>query len=167
MSELDHPCICKLFETFEEGLYKYFVMEYCEGGELLDKINENGHIDEGISVGIISQVTSALHYAHNKSIAHRDIKPDNIMFCSKDPLDGRIKVIDWGLASHFNGKSMMAAVGACLFAAPEVLNPGKVYDCSCDMWSLGIVTYLMLCGQMPITGSYERVLFLAKAEKYL
>merc|ERR1712178_454736 len=83
MKELDHPNICKLLEVFEQGRDMFFVMEYCEGGEVFARIVEDKYIDEEITAGIILQVASALNYAHGRKIAHRDIKPENLVFNSK------------------------------------------------------------------------------------
>lgn len=168
MKELDHPCICKLFETFEEGRHLYFIMEFLEGGEVFTRIIESGHISEKVTVEITRQIVSALHYAHNKQVAHRDIKPENLVFCSKDPDDNRIKLIDWGFGVNFSGEVMKAAVGSFSYAAPEVVMSKNVtaYTCACDLWSTGVVTYVMLCGKPPFWGPAKQHLKNARNEKY-
>merc|ERR1719330_196274 len=168
MKGLDHPCICKLFETFEEGRHLYFIMEFLEGGEVFHKIIESGHISEKMTIEITRQIVSALHYAHNRQVAHRDIKPENLVFCSKDPEDNRIKLIDWGFGVNFGGEVMKAAVGSFSYAAPEVVMSKNVtaYTAACDLWSTGVVTYVMLCGKPPFWGPPKQHLKNARNEKY-
>jgi calcium-dependent protein kinase len=167
MKDLDHPSICKLLATFEEGRKLFFVMELCEGGELFDRIIERGFVDTNITSQILLQVCEALAYAHGRSICHRDIKPENVVFLSKDPSDLRVKLIDWGLATNFN-EGMKEAVGSMTYAAPEVITSQdkKVYSQACDLWSVGVLTYVMLCGKPPFWGTREQHLRAAKNERY-
>lgn len=169
MKDLDHPNICKLLETFEKDRHIFFVMEFCPGGELFDRIMKQGNVSESVTIDVITQVGAALCYAHGRSIAHRDIKPENIMFCSKDPDDHQIKVIDWGLSVSFaGGEVMRTAVGSTTYAAPEVLRCRNqtAYTQACDVWSLGVVAYVMLCGKPPFWGSNVQHLRRAEEEKY-
>lgn len=169
MKELDHPNICKLLATFEEGRNIFFIMELCEGGEVFDRIIENGFITERVSATILAQVCSALAYAHYRGIAHRDIKPENVVFCTKDADDNRVKVIDWGLATNFTGGAKMTkAVGSMTYAAPEVIgsNDQKAYTAACDLWSVGVLAYVMLCGKPPFWGSRDQHYKNAKNERY-
>lgn len=168
MKALDHPNICKLLGTFEQGRHFFFIMEYCSGGELFDHIVKQGHIDEAKSADIVGQVTSALYYAHGRSIAHRDLKPENVVFFTDDPTDNLVKLIDWGLGISFASGRMQAAVGSRLYAAPEVTSSRnvKAYTSACDLWSLGVLTYVMLCGKPPFSGSGEQRFEQAMQEKY-
>lgn len=166
MQELDHPNICKLLETYEQGKFMFFVMEYCEGREVFDRIMEQGWIDEATTADIVKQAASALKYAHNRGIAHRDMKPENICFCTNDLTNNHVKVIDWGLGFYFGQARMSSAVGSLTYAAPEVLEARDVYTSSCDLWSLGIVTYVMLCGKPPFWGNYAEQLKRMKQEQY-
>jgi calcium-dependent protein kinase len=168
MKELDHPNICKLFGTFERGNTMFFIMELCEGGEVFDRIIESGKISEKFTAQIIEQVVDALAYVHGRGIAHRDLKPENIVFCSKDRSDQSIKVIDWGLAMCFTGTPMTSAVGSFTYAAPEVILSRniKAYTAACDLWSLGVLTYVMLCGKPPFWGSEANHLRNARHERY-
>jgi len=168
MRDLDHPNICKLLETYEQGRFMFFVMEYCEGREVFDRIMETGSIDEKTTADIVRQTAGALKYAHNKSIAHRDLKPENICFCSKDTSNNTVKVIDWGLGFYFGQGRMNSAVGSLTYAAPEVLEAreGEGYHEACDLWSLGVVTYVMLCGKPPFWGNYTEQLRKMKREQY-
>lgn len=159
MRELDHPNICRLFELFEDRKHLFFVMELCRGGELLDRIFQHKVISEPLAANILDQIVHALRYAHERHIAHRDLKPENVCFCSRDPSDTSVKVIDWGLSALFDEGSMRSAVGTFLYAAPEVLLQKRLpkeerqpYDKACDMWSLGVLAYVMLCGRPPFWG---------------
>lgn len=160
MRELDHPNICRLFEMFEDKQHMYFVMELCEGGELFDRIVKEKNISEPLSATILDQVVRAMRYAHDRKIAHRDLKPENICFCSANAEDTRVKVIDWGLSAHFAESDMSTAVGTLMYAAPELLckKTAASYDCKVDVWSLGVVAYVMLCGKPPWWGSKKAIL---------
>jgi len=168
MKELDHPNICKLLETYEQGRFMFFVMEFCEGGEVFDRIMETGLIAEDITADIIRQVSTALKYAHSRGIAHRDMKPENIVFCNSDVTNSHVKVIDWGLGFYFGQTRMKSAVGSLTYAAPEVLEAKETeeYSSACDLWSLGIVAYVMLCGKPPFWGSHNEQLKSMKQERY-
>jgi len=168
MRDLDHPNICKLLETYEQGRFMFFVMEYCEGREVFDRIMEHGMIAEHTTADIVKQSASALKYAHNRGIAHRDMKPENICFCSKDTANNTVKVIDWGLGFYFGQARMNSAVGSLTYAAPEVLEARELdgYTSACDLWSLGVVTYVMLCGKPPFWGNYTEQLRKMKKEQY-
>jgi len=167
MKGLDHPNICKLLATFEEGRNMFFVMELCEGGEVFDRIIETGSITEKTVAVIIHQVCSALCHAHGLGIAHRDIKPENVVFCTKDRNDLSIKLIDWGLACA-TAEGMTKAVGSMTYAAPEVISSQdrKSYTEKCDIWSTGVMTYVMLCGKPPFWGTREQHYKAAKNERY-
>merc|ERR1712232_807572 len=155
MKELDHPNICKLLETHEQGRNIYYVMEFLEGGEVFDRIIAQGCISEGNSARIVQQVASALRHAHERSIAHRDIKPENVVFRSKDKADTHVKLIDWGLGISFAGCVMRDHVGSDTYCAPEVMDAknGMAYTAACDIWSLGVLAYVMLAGRPPFWGS--------------
>ncbi|CAE7233697.1 CPK3 [Symbiodinium natans] len=169
MKRLDHPNICRLFETYEQGRVMYFVIEFCEGGDLFDRFSNHGQLPETVVAPIIKQVTSALKYAHSKGIAHRDLKLENICFCEKSPNSTHVKVIDWGLAGSFEQGRMKSTVGTSTYSAPEVLDPEDEddgYTCACDLWSLGIVAYIALSGKPPFWGSAKQQLARMKAEYY-
>jgi len=167
MKDLDHPGICKLLATFEEGRFMFFVMELCEGGEVFDRIIETGHLSERATSSIIQQVTTALAYAHGRGIAHRDIKPENVVFCTAERSDMRVKLIDWGLATY-TAETMTKAVGSMTYAAPEVIasQDRKQYSEACDLWSVGVLTYVMLCGKPPFWGTREQHYKAARNERY-
>jgi len=169
MQELDHPNICKLLETWDEGRFMYFVMEYCAGKEIFLRITDSGAIHEKASCDIVKQVASALNHAHGRGIAHRDIKAENVVFCTDDDECRDIKVIDWGIAFFFQEAKMRSTVGSTLYIAPEVLDPASVhkgYTCACDAFSLGVLTYIMLSGRMPFWGNIGKQLGAKQKEEY-
>mmetsp|Transcript_117292 Transcript_117292/g.373647 ORF Transcript_117292/g.373647 Transcript_117292/m.373647 type:complete len:644 (+) Transcript_117292:101-2032(+) len=169
MKDLDHPSICKLFETYTQDRVMYFVIEHLEGGDLCDRIMEFRCFDEFSAAYIIRQASGALRYAHAMGIAHRDMKPENVCFCSKNPECKRIKVIDWGLGKHFSRTRMKSSVGSGAFTAPEVLDPPSEdagYSAACDLWSLGILTYVTLSGKAPFWGGPLQMLGKMREEIY-
>lgn len=152
MKALDHPNIIKLFETFEDQRNIYLAMELCTGGELFDRIIEAGHLEEREAAVVVQQILRAVFYLHQQSIAHRDLKPENFLFLTKDALDKSVlKIIDFGLSCRFTaGKAMRTRAGTPFYVAPQVL-AGK-YDQSCDLWSVGVIMYILLCGYPPFHG---------------
>jgi calcium-dependent protein kinase len=168
MQDLDHPSICKLFEVYQDGDVLYMVLECLHGGDLFDKIkdSEQQRISEETVADIIKQVACALKYAHARGIAHRDLKPENICFCNKGST--QVKVIDWGLGSDFTYSTMKSSVGSPTYSAPEVHSAqGEFeYTSSCDLWSLGVLTYVMICGKPPFWGSPKKQMEKMMAEKY-
>ena len=168
LSKVDHPNIIRLFEIFEDNRYISLIMELCEGGNLFEKINELAEKDKSFSekeaVKIFKQLMSAVNYCHSQGICHRDLKPENIIFLNKNP-DSPIKIIDFGLSKIFGElkpimkgnkieKNIMSLrVGTAYYMAPEVLQGN--YDNKCDIWSCGVILYIMLCGYPPFDGDSE------------
>ena len=149
MAQLDHPNILKMFETFEDNQYIYLVTELCEGGELFDKVSDDGFLSEAESLDIFRQLVSALNYLHSQEIVHRDIKPENIMFLTKSK-NSPIKLIDFGSATAYSKtqpNSLKGKSGTAEYMAPEVIT--GMYDNRCDMWSAGVILYLMIAGCPP------------------
>jgi len=120
LSSLDHPNIIKYYETYESPNYIYLVMEYCQGGELFDKLTTRGEdFTEQRAAEIMKSLFLAVNHCHSNGIAHRDLKPENIMYS----VDEGIKIIDFGLSKN-TGKSkanLETIVGTPYYLAPEVL----------------------------------------------
>lgn len=155
MKQLDHPNICRIFESYDQGRFVYLVMEYCEGGDLLSYLQKREALDERQAACIIQQVASALRHAHCHGICHRDLKPENVCLSSVDLQHPQVKVIDWGLGCHFRRSRMKSAVGSSAYAAPEILQlrHGGSYTSACDLWGLGAVACVLLSGQPPVCSS--------------
>jgi len=173
MNELDHPNVCRLLESYDDKTSMYFVMEYCAGKDLLLRIVETSGIEERTSADIVRQVASALRHAHGKGIAHRDVKPENVVFCSDDVTCNDVKVIDWGIGFFFERASMHSSVGTSMYMAPEVAQASvrkasvrTGYTCACDAFGLGVMTYVMLAGKKPFWGNTRAELYSKLQEEY-
>lgn len=173
MSKTDHPYIIKLYEIFEDTRNIYLVMEECTGGELFDRIIsriESGKMySEKEAAKIFSQMVSAICYCHSQGICHRDLKPENILFLTKDE-DSPIKVIDFGLSRvttdmKKEGKQvhMTTRVGTAYYVSPEVLQ--GYYDEKCDIWSAGVMLYILLSGDPPFNGANDNEIYRCIAKR--
>lgn len=164
LKTLDHPNIVKFYETYQDEKYFHLVMEYLSGGELLDRLIKNGCVPENETKSLMLKLFSALKYLHDRGITHRDLKPENFLFSDKSK-DAEIKLIDFGLSKQFDvvheessiTKALKTIVGTAFYVAPEVLH-GK-YDYRCDNWSLGVITYTLLCGNPPFFGENNKEIF--------
>lgn len=148
LRELDHPNIVKFYETYQDERSFHIVMEYCSGGELLDRMIDKGGLSEQECSVIMEKAFSAVRYLHERGIVHRDIKPENFLFANSDD-DAEIKLIDFGLSRRIDSleTKLHTKSGTPLYVAPEVLK-GE-YDYRSDYWSLGVTMYIILCGNFP------------------
>ncbi|KRX08510.1 Protein kinase-like domain [Pseudocohnilembus persalinus] len=156
MKQLDHPHIVKVYEYYQDPKYFYIVSEMCSGGELFDRIQEEGCFDEKKACQTITAVLQAINYCHKNGIIHRDLKPENLLFDVKGN-DGMLKVIDFGTSLTFNaqtGEKLSQVLGTPYYIAPEVLK--KNYNEKCDVWSLGVILYILLCGYPPFYGKTDK-----------
>lgn len=167
MKKLDHPNIIKLHETFEDRRNIYLVMELCAGGELFDKILEDGCFGEVEAAILMQQILRALYYLHERNIVHRDLKPENFLFASKAAIEkNNLKMIDFGLSTELkSGEHLKSKAGTPYYVAPQVLT-GK-YCQAVDLWSCGVIMYVLLCGYPPFYGKTDAdVLAKVKAGTY-
>jgi len=155
MKLMDHPNIIKLFESFEDHRNIYLVMELCSGGELFDRIIESGHFTEVQAAVLMQQIIRAIYYMHENTVCHRDLKPENFLFMSKDPIEKNLlKIIDFGLSCKYEPDQVLTTkAGTPYYVAPQVL-AGK-YDQMSDLWSCGVIMYVMLCGYPPFFGETD------------
>lgn len=146
IKSLDHPNIVKLFHIIETREHTYMVMEHAAGGDLVSHIEKVGCLQEEETQRIFRQMVCAVSYCHENSIAHRDIKPDNIL------LDGRgsVKLCDFGLATKVtSGQRFKGFCGTLEYCAPEIFTEVE-YDAQAnDIWSMGVVLYTMVTGRFP------------------
>jgi len=152
MAQLDHPNIVRLEEVYESLNEIYLVQELCNGGELFDRLDEQPdyHYNEQECAKLVKLMLSSVRYIHSKGIIHRDLKLENFLFSSTET-DSELKLIDFGLSKHFKfGDVQTQAVGTPYTVAPEVIS-GK-YDERCDIWGIGVLTYLLLSGKTPFGG---------------
>eukprot|EP00928_Gymnodinium_smaydae_P032618 TRINITY_DN23573_c0_g1_i1.p1 TRINITY_DN23573_c0_g1~~TRINITY_DN23573_c0_g1_i1.p1 ORF type:complete len:574 (+),score=92.20 TRINITY_DN23573_c0_g1_i1:94-1722(+) len=156
LRHLDHPRICRLFETFEDDWSIYLVLEFIEGRELFDELIERDRLDERTTALVMQQILGALAYCHERNILHRDLKPENIMVVAPtgntgvdDPL--QMKLIDFGLAeitvSHRGARAGSSIDGSAEYISPEARR--GIYLSASDMWSMGIVMHVLLMGDFP------------------
>ena len=149
---MDHPSVLKIFEFYSNKKSYSIVTELCPGGELFQQIVDKGPFDEKYSAFIMYQLFSAINYCHKMHIVHRDLKPENILIVNKDQ-DGYpiIKVCDFGTSKIFEkGKIERKFVGSSYYMAPEVLK--KNYNEKCDLWSCGVIMYILLSARPPFGG---------------
>mmetsp|Transcript_9796 Transcript_9796/g.21205 ORF Transcript_9796/g.21205 Transcript_9796/m.21205 type:complete len:1067 (-) Transcript_9796:123-3323(-) len=152
MCQLDHPNIVRLEEVYESHSQIYLVQEVCKGGELFDRLDEQPdyHYTEAQCARLVKQMLSSVRYIHNKGIIHRDLKLENFLFSDLEA-GSELKMIDFGLSKHFTfGEVHHEAVGTPYTVAPEVIKGS--YDERCDVWAIGVITYLLLSGEPPFGG---------------
>ena len=158
ISALDHPVIIDFYETYQDEFFFHIVMELCKGKEVFQKIASEGKIEEKKVAIVIHKVLNAIAYCHSRGITHRDIKPENILF-ETDELNSEIKLIDFGLSRKYSADQKMHTIlGTPYYIAPEVLKGN--YDEKCDIWSIGALTYIMLCGEPPFKGKSNNEIFM-------
>jgi len=164
LKELEHPNIIKIFEYYIDNRYHYIITELLTGGELYETILKCQKFNEKKAAYIMKQILSALNYLHSKGIVHRDIKPENILVQNDDKKNKNyldeihIKIIDFGASNFFKENEILTLkVGSPYYIAPEVLN--KCYNEKCDIWSAGVVLYVMLTGNFPFVGKTSQKLF--------
>jgi calcium-dependent protein kinase len=158
LKKISHPNIISIYEIFEDSKNYYIMTELLEGGELFEEITRHGYFTEFEAANVIKQLLNGVVYMHNKLIIHRDLKPENIMLISKnDSSLGKnsrfeIKIIDFGTAKIFEkGEKLSKFIGTSYYIAPEVLSEN--YDEKCDVWSCGVILYILLCGYPPFNGA--------------
>jgi len=148
LQQLQHPNVIRLQNTYDNGDNLYLVMEIATGGELFNRIAEKVSYQEADAIPLVRQLISAIHYMHGKGIVHRDLKPENLLL-SNDKDDATLKVADFGLSKMVDAEILMAtACGTPTYIAPEVLQ-AQPYGPEVDMWSVGVITYIILCGYPP------------------
>ena len=126
----------------------------CYGGELFEKITEEQYFSEQDAANIMKQVISSIFYIHSNNIMHRDLKPENLLL-EKDENNPKIKIIDFGTACEFEpGTFLNQKYGTPYYIAPEVLK--KKYNEKCDIWSAGVILYILLCGYPPFNGQNDK-----------
>jgi len=148
LHKLDHPNLLKIIDTAEDDKSFYIITELCDGGELFDRIVEREFYAEKDAQQVLRALASALHYCHSKKIIHRDLKPENILLSTKGE-DAVIKVADFGFAKQLEEEATSSTtLGTPQYLSPEVIER-KPYDYAIDMWSYGVIAFILLSGYPP------------------
>ena len=148
--------IIKINEIFETESNHFFIMEYCENGELFNYIVKNQRLDDKESSYFYYQLINGLEYIHSKNVVHRDLKPENLLLGKGNIL----KIIDFGLSNYFNGKKLLhTPCGSPCYASPEMVSGKKYNGFNIDIWSSGIILFAMICGFLPFEDKDNDILF--------
>nr|CAD2163388.1 unnamed protein product [Meloidogyne enterolobii] len=157
LKKLRHNNIVQLYDTFDEKHYVYLVMELVTGGELFDRIVAKGSYTERDASNLIRQVLEAVSFMHDNGVVHRDLKPENLLYFNQDD-DSKIMISDFGLSKTEESGIMATACGTPGYVAPEVLQQ-KPYGKAVDVWSIGVIAYILLCGYPPFYDENDANLF--------
>ncbi|MED6206780.1 Calcium-dependent protein kinase 14 [Stylosanthes scabra] len=149
-----HPNIVSLKDTYEDDSAVHLVMELCEGGELFDRIVARGHYTERAAAAVTKTIVEVVQMCHKHGVMHRDLKPENFLFANKKET-AALKAIDFGLSVFFKpGERFNEIVGSPYYMAPEVLK--RNYGPEVDIWSAGVILYILLCGVPPFWAETEQ-----------
>ncbi|EDQ84383.1 uncharacterized protein MONBRDRAFT_39303 [Monosiga brevicollis MX1] len=158
LKRIRHKYIVGMDECFDTPDKLYLILDYVSGGELFDRIVDEGNFTEADGSRITKQMTEAIQYLHSQGIVHRDLKPENLLFRDRSPKSD-ILVTDFGLAKLLNDNvALKTACGTPNYVAPEILMQ-RGYGKMCDLWSIGVISFIMLCGYPPFYDESDAVLF--------
>ncbi|CAI0556861.1 unnamed protein product [Linum tenue] len=153
----EHPHVVKIKDTYEDSMFVHLVMELCAGGELFDRIVAKGHYSEKEAAKLIKTIVGVVETCHSLGVMHRDLKPENFLFDNPSD-DAKLKSIDFGLSIFYKpGQIFNDVVGSPYYVAPEVLL--KYYGPEIDVWSAGVILYILLCGVPPFWAETESGIF--------
>ncbi|NXD30554.1 KCC1G kinase, partial [Spelaeornis formosus] len=164
LKKIKHENIVTLEDIYESTTHFYLVMQLVSGGELFDRILERGVYTEKDASLVIHQVLTAVKYLHENGIVHRDLKPENLLYLTPEE-NSKIMITDFGLSKMEQNGIMSTACGTPGYVAPEVLAQ-KPYSKAVDCWSIGVITYILLCGYPPFYEETETKLFEKIKEGY-
>ncbi|NWW81552.1 DAPK2 kinase, partial [Climacteris rufus] len=155
LRQLNHPNIMRLHDLFASRAEVVLVLELISGGELFDFIVEKETLLEEEAIEFLAQILCGVEYLHTRLIAHFDLKPENIMLQEKDTPKPCVKIIDFGLAQQLeDGVTFRSLCGTPQYIAPEVINYEPL-SLATDMWSIGVITYILLSGLSPFQGETD------------
>lgn len=160
LRKFDHPHIIKLYEIIETPNALYLIMEYCPGGELFDHIVNCGHVPEKDACRFLHHILSGVEHVHGMSVVHRDLKPENLLLDES----GNLKLADFGLSNFYEpGQLLKTACGSPCYASPEMISGKSYVPSRCDIWSLGVIVFALVCGHLPFEdnntgGLYRKIL---------
>lgn len=155
-----HPNVVQLTGAYEDKQNIHLVMELCSGGELFDRIVERHHYTERDAAELIRTIVKVVHHCHQMAVIHRDLKPENFLLQDKSQAaaGSNLKATDFGLSVFFKDEEFFKdIVGSAYYVAPEVLR--RKYSKEADIWSCGVILYILLCGVPPFYGDSEQQIF--------
>ncbi|NP_001084771.1 death associated protein kinase 1 S homeolog [Xenopus laevis] len=156
LKEIQHPNVITLHEVYENKTDVILILELVAGGELFDFLAEKESLTEEEATEFIKQILNGVNYLHSLQIAHFDLKPENIMLLDRNAPKPRIKIIDFGLAHRIDsGNEFKNIFGTPEFVAPEIVNYEPL-GLESDMWSIGVITYILLSGASPFLGETKQ-----------
>ncbi|CAH9054095.1 unnamed protein product [Cuscuta epithymum] len=155
-----HNNLVQFYDAYEDSENVYIIMELCEGGELLDRIlARGGKYTEDDAKAVLIQILNVVAFCHLQGVVHRDLKPENFLFTSKDE-NAVLKAIDFGLSDFVKpDERLNDIVGSAYYVAPEVLH--RSYSTEADVWSIGVIAYILMCGSRPFWARTESGIFRA------
>ncbi|KAI1316793.1 hypothetical protein EDD11_009459 [Mortierella claussenii] len=158
LKNLSHPNIVNFLDWFESRDKYYLVFDLASGGELFDKICDQGRFTENNAATIMKEVIEAIEYLHSKNVVHRDLKPENLLYKDDTP-DSKLMIVDFGISKTMDSEDQVLTTmcGSYGYAAPEVLLR-KGHGKPVDMWSIGVITYTLLCGYAPFQAENDQQL---------
>ena len=165
LSQIKHKNVVELLRTYVTERNVFMVCELASGGELLERVRRVGSFTEDQAKRLIGQILEAVKHMHERDIVHRDLKLENILL-SHDADDANVKLIDFGLARFkTEGQTLRTICGSPLYIAPEILeletspNENEFYTRACDMWSVGVILFVLLSGYSPFDDEDEAMLY--------
>ncbi|KAL6515653.1 Calcium-dependent protein kinase 4 [Orobanche hederae] len=153
----ENPNVVRIKGTYEDNVFVHLVMELCAGGELFDRIVQKGHYSERKAAQLLKTIVGVVEACHSLGVMHRDLKPENFLFDSPDE-DAKLKATDFGLSVFYKpGHYLSDVVGSPYYVAPEVLH--KYYGPEIDVWSAGVILYILLSGVPPFWAETDNGIF--------
>jgi len=161
---MDHPHVARLFDVYETDTALHLVMECVEGGELFDRVMDVKSFNEQQAADAARQMLLSLHYLHSHGMVHRDLKLENFLYDLQG--SNHLKMIDFGFSKYTDEKTRMrTSCGTLAYVAPEVLK--RSYTSQCDLWSMGVIVFILLSGHMPFHGESDAQIHDIKKGKYV
>lgn len=156
--KIQHPNVIRMKDIYETQSQIYIVLELVTGGELFDRVVSRGHYSEKDAAKAVKEMLIAVKYLHDNGVIHRDLKPENLLYENLSP-DARLKIADFGLSKIIGPQVTTNTVcGTPGYCAPEVIR-GKNYNGSVDLWSIGVIAYILLCGYEPFVDDDEKYMY--------
>jgi calcium/calmodulin-dependent protein kinase I len=156
LRNLNHDNVVKLYDMYEDRISFYLCMELVTGGELFERLEQKSSYEEGEARRVCKQILGAIKHCHDRHVVHRDLKPENFMMVSRDD-DAAIKLVDFGFAEESSENNLVGKLGTPMYMAPELWLE-QPHGKPVDMWSVGVIIYIILCGYPPFSDERRDIL---------